>query len=543
MKKSSLLAIAILATLCLSSAVLAGEMSTAGLYVDGKYIKNEDNEILMLRGANRPGTEYSCVQYAKIFDGPYDAAHVHEIRNWKINVLRVPLNEDCWLGTNGPPESFYFGEQYRESIKKYVDMITSNNVAVIVDLHWASHNGTLATEQVAMPNNKNSITFWGQVADTFKSNSRVIFDLYNEPFPYGNTWDSEDAWQCWKDGTKCDVDNVTGMQQMVDAIRETGAKNIILLSGIQYATSFTRFIEYIPFDPLKQLGAALHSYDFNYCRSKGCWDVYLRPIYESYPLVATETGQKDCLYDFLLDFLHYCDKNSIHYLAWSWLTGDCNIPSLIQDYMGTPSNFGKGYKHHLDVLGNGEEPWWSDSFDMYNDKLTHWVDNWSTGDNIVNATAQTYAGKYSIQFTPSAEKSLHLMCWDCIKNQVHKSLEFWIHGGASGNQNLKLDLLKLQADKTNNIAQSYDLSNIAGGPIPPNKWVKVVVDLTTLPRQDSYDGFWLKADTDQPDIYVDSITVRAINEPPPDDFESSALRLPSPNTLIVFLFSILYLLF
>jgi len=526
--------------ICLSIAVIsAEEMSTAGLHVEGKFIKNEDNEIIMLRGANRPGTEYSCVQYAKIFDGPYDEAHLHQIREWKMNVLRVPLNEDCWLGTNGPAESFYFGAEYRKSIERYVDLITDNNIAVIVDLHWASHNGTLATEQVAMPNNGNSIKFWKQVADVFKDNSRVIFDLYNEPFPYGNTWDSEAAWQCWKDGTNCDIDNVSGMQQMVDAIRSTGSKNIILLSGIQYATSFTRFLEYIPFDPIKQLGAALHSYDFNYCRSRGCWDVYLRPIYDSIPLVATETGQKDCLHDFLIDFIHYCDKNSIHYLAWSWLTGDCNIPSLIQDYMGTPSNFGKGYKHHLDKLADGKEPWWSDTFDMYNDKLTHWVDNWSTGEYVLNASTETYAGKYSIQFTPEKEKSLHFMCWDCIKNQVHKSVEFWIHGGDSGNQNLKLELLKLQEDKTNNIAQSYDLSNVAGGPIPPNKWVKVVVDLTALPRTDSYDGFWLKAETDQPDIYLDQVTVRAIYEPPPEE-DSSAIRLPSSKTLIIVLISILY---
>jgi hypothetical protein len=68
-----------------------------------------------------------------------------------------------------------------------------------------------------MPNVDHSPDFWVSVADTFKapfqaaslsviarltlvqSNPRVIFDLYNEPYPwFSSAPDSPQAWDCWK---------------------------------------------------------------------------------------------------------------------------------------------------------------------------------------------------------------------------------------------------------------------------------------------------------------------------------------------------------
>ncbi|EGC39159.1 galactose-binding domain-containing protein [Dictyostelium purpureum] len=525
-----------------NSFVLGEEMTTKGLHVYGRNILNENGEMIMLRGANRPGSEYCCVQYAKVFDGPSDENHIYEMRKWKMNAVRVPLNEDCWLGEHAP-ETEYFGAGYRKAIKDYVKMYTDNNMAVILDLHWASENGKLATQQIPMPNNGNSLIFWEDVAKSFKDNSRVLFDLYNEPYPYGNSWANPDAWQCWKNGTDCgDLGyEASGMQQMIDAIRSTGSTNIILLSGIQYATSFTMFLDYQPHDPAGQLGVALHSYDFNYCRSRGCWDTFLRPVYSLFPMVATETGQKDCLHDFLSDFIDYCDKNDIHYLAWSWLTGPCGIPSLIQDYDGTPSNFGLGFKRHLSDLAKGVKPYYTPSFEIYNDKITHWADDWSSATRVTNCTRQVFSGNYSIEWLPTATKSLHFMCWSCIKTNDHKSVEFMVNGGNNGGQDMDIDLLKLNPDQTNSIVKTFKLSSVVeGGKVLKNQWSKVTVDLTALGKDQEFDGFWLKADTSQPTMYVDDIGVKAIHEPPtpiPDseyfDSDSSSTKLFTSLILIL----------
>jgi hypothetical protein len=47
------------------------------------------------------GAEFACVQGWGIFDGPTDNTSIAAIKSWNINVIRIPLNEDCWLGING----------------------------------------------------------------------------------------------------------------------------------------------------------------------------------------------------------------------------------------------------------------------------------------------------------------------------------------------------------------------------------------------------------------------------------------------------------
>lgn len=54
-----------------------------------------------------------------------------------------------------------------------------------------------------MPNTDHSIAFWEQVANYFKNDKDVIFDIFNEPYPdrmsmYG------DHWGCLKNGGTCD---------------------------------------------------------------------------------------------------------------------------------------------------------------------------------------------------------------------------------------------------------------------------------------------------------------------------------------------------
>lgn len=87
---------------------------------------------------------------------------------WKINVVRIPLNEDCWLGINGvsPSQS---GEVYRNAITTYTWRLGNFGIYSILDLHW-THDGTgLANGQQAMPNRDNSINFWQSVSAHYHS--------------------------------------------------------------------------------------------------------------------------------------------------------------------------------------------------------------------------------------------------------------------------------------------------------------------------------------------------------------------------------------
>src|SRR5206468_2067885 len=134
---------------------------------------------------------------------------------WKANVVRLPLNETCWLGINGVAPA-YSGANYRRAIADYVALLNRAGLVVILDLHWTADTGK-ALGQAPMPNRDHTPEFWRQVAAAYKGNDRVIFDLFNEPFPDSNS-DTPEAWRCWRDGGTCSgmTFQAAGMQELMD---------------------------------------------------------------------------------------------------------------------------------------------------------------------------------------------------------------------------------------------------------------------------------------------------------------------------------------
>ena len=225
-----------------------------GLHVVGNQIRNAAGQEVRIHGVNRAGTEYACIQGWGFFDGPSDAASLQAIRSWKANAVRIPLNEDCWLGINGVAPA-YGGQNYQRAIADYVALVTQQGLVAILDLHWSAPGTTRADAQRPMPDRDHSPTFWSQVANAFKGNSSVIFELFNEPYPDSNQ-DTTAAWTCWRDGGACPGVGFTaaGMQELVYAVRDAGATNVILLSGVQYSNTLTRWMEFKPRRPPEQHG-------------------------------------------------------------------------------------------------------------------------------------------------------------------------------------------------------------------------------------------------------------------------------------------------
>ncbi len=312
-----------------------------------------------LRGVNRSGTEFMCVQNRGIFDGPSDSASVTAIQSWHTNVVRVPLNEDCWLGLNGV-NSAYSGENYRSAIANYVSLLRSKGQSVILELHWSDGvytgngstcSGNGAACQKPMPNSTHTPDFWKSVAARFKSASGVLFDLFNEPFPNSVVSDYTQAWKCWRDGgSACPGFSypVAGMASLVQAVRSTGANNFVMVGGISYANDLSQWLAYRPADSMNNLGASWHSYNFNYCVTASCWDSQIAPVAAQVPLVVGEIGENDCGHGYIDTLISWLDSRSISYLGWTWNTWDCKSgPSLITDYNGSPTAYGAGFRAHL----------------------------------------------------------------------------------------------------------------------------------------------------------------------------------------------------
>src|ERR1700730_9885425 len=82
------------------------------LSVRGNHLVNWRRTIVRLTGVNRSGAEYACAHVWGIWDAPTDTnLAIRAMTAWHINSVRIPLNEDCWLGINGVPRA-YSGARY-----------------------------------------------------------------------------------------------------------------------------------------------------------------------------------------------------------------------------------------------------------------------------------------------------------------------------------------------------------------------------------------------------------------------------------------------
>ena len=329
----------------------------------GRLVGRRGAEVRLL-GVNRSGTQYACVEGWGIFDGPTDDAALSRIAAWGANAVRVPLNESCWLGINGVDPA-YSGETYRTAIHEYVDRLNAAGLRVILDLHWTAPGEALATEQQPMADRDHAPDFWRSVAREFKRNRSVVFDLFNEPYPDSNA-SSTAAWECVRDGGTCPgVPYVAaGMQELVDAVRETGARNVVMVGGPQYSGTVEKWTEYRPRDPRHQLAASIHIYfdtpaspEWSPCYLQSCWEATIAELARTTPVVIGELGERDCTSD-LIDgtaltppqesLLDWADAHDVSYLAWGWTTSSCtDEPALITDYDGTPTGYGEGIRRHL----------------------------------------------------------------------------------------------------------------------------------------------------------------------------------------------------
>lgn len=331
--------------------VEAGPLPT-GLHVEGNRFVDDGHAVRLL-GVDHSGSEYQCVSgNSNVFEGPTDASLVTPMKAWNINTVRVPLNEDCWLGINGVDPAVG-GPAYQQAIGAFVQMLRANGMYVIVDLHWNAPGTTLARSQQPMPDADHAEDFWISVAGAFKGDMGVVFDLYNEPYPDKAT---SDPGGCLRDG--CTLSGWTGfagpasavgMQQLVTDVRtKASARNVILIGGWSYASALGSWLQYEPTDPLSNVAASFHTYNFTGCNDATCWTNTVRPVAARVPVVTGELGENDCGESYVDSYFAWADPLGISYLGWSWNVQDCGqFPALVTSYTGTPTAFGQGFLAHL----------------------------------------------------------------------------------------------------------------------------------------------------------------------------------------------------
>lgn len=274
------------------------------------------------------------------------------MKSWGIDALRVPLNEDCWLGVNTP--AGHGGRPYRRIVAAYVRALHAAGLYVILDLHLAAPGSTPARAQLPMADHDQAPAFWHSVALTFKSDHALIFDLFNEPFGI--------SWGCWRNGCRVGAQagvpayRTAGMQALVNAVRLTGATQPLLLGGLNYSAQLGGWSAHAPRDPRHQLIAAEHNYGGLSPCGAGCRAGVLAAA-RHHPVLFGEIGETDCAHGYIDQMMAFADRHGIGYLGWAWdatAPGGWNCasgPALITAYDGSPTAYGIGLRDHLRSLG------------------------------------------------------------------------------------------------------------------------------------------------------------------------------------------------
>lgn len=323
----------------------ASAATSVSVRVQGNRLVNAAGAPVRLLGVNRSGTEFACVQGWGFFDGPSDAASIAAIAAWHVDAVRVPLNEDCWLGINGV-SSTYGGSAYRSAVTGYVSRLHAAGLAAVLDLHWSAPGTQKATGQQLMADADHSPAFWRSVATIFKGDPGAVFDLYNEPHGI--------SWSCWRNGCTTSAGwKAAGMQSLLDAVRGTGATNVVLAGGLNWAGDLSGWLANKPYDRAGQLAASAHIYNFSQCSTSSCWDRTIAPVAAAVPVVTGEVGEDDCAGSFVNSYLPWADAHGVSYLGWTWNTWGCGSgPALISAYDGTPTTFGAAVRQHLAGLAS-----------------------------------------------------------------------------------------------------------------------------------------------------------------------------------------------
>ncbi len=353
---------------------LAATSALAGsptLWVQDHRLADGAGRAVQLHGVNRAIFDSRCIYDSSgVADGPADQVSVSAILAWRADVVRVTLNEDCWLGINGLPLGGN-GAGYRAAVERYVGLLRRNGLYVVLVPLFTAPGGHPSTAIDYMPDSDHMPAFWRSVAATFAADHGIVFDAVNEvamaawnnPHP-----DPPGEWNCWLNG--CTLNSVyggrfraAGLQSLVNAIRSQGATQPILLGGIDYNADLSQLLGHLPGDPEHQLVASAHVYDF--AEGSGIDAMFtsqLEPIARQVPVILGELGERYCnsgTAAYTSHVLSLVDGeatsgNLFGVLGWTWnartstSTGwRCPTgpdgqggPLLIRNYAGTPTVMG-----------------------------------------------------------------------------------------------------------------------------------------------------------------------------------------------------------
>lgn len=382
----------------------AASVPPLSIRVSGNHFVNQIGTTTQLRGVNYSGTEYACVASGDNIgyttdptlhgngapkEGtqlPYADTVAQNFLKWDkagaaghaINTVRIPLNEGCWLGTNGVSTT-YSGTNYQTFIKRLVDKLTAQGMYVVLDDHWSGFTKDASGAVINQPSNSQNVgptdnapAFWSSVASTYKGYSNVLFDLFNEPgfgcpgvtgcinpTTYPADPNQARAWDVYINGgtytyaagnngaRASDVGKTIktpGIQSILtNNIRAVGATNPVIVETLGWGSGYLEQMgQRLPVDPLaatttgSQIAASFHDYKTGVPSAD--WDATLSRSLSTFPIFIGEYSRAaDCTANatWANNTFAWFDQHGYSHTAWAWDSNKgCEGVALVTDPSG-----------------------------------------------------------------------------------------------------------------------------------------------------------------------------------------------------------------
>jgi len=233
-----------------------------GMKIVGNTFTDLSSNILTLKGANFSGMENTT--NTTPFSGTTQSTWAGIASTWGLNIFRFPVNAHSWLTIPA----------YKSGVIACINNVTAAGVYAIIDLHWdcpAAYNNGVPVGQPGFISQDNGPSFWTDVANTFKTNPAVLFELMNEPYGIdtitaqyltycqqgtGNTFITFWTDQGGNGGLAATgtTYKASGHQPMLNAIRATGATNVCLYSCMAENSYFAQSLACAPTDTTAPTG-------------------------------------------------------------------------------------------------------------------------------------------------------------------------------------------------------------------------------------------------------------------------------------------------
>lgn len=333
-----------------------------------KLLSATDCKPMRFVGVSRPALSFSP-EGGRL---SMDTAAAHDfaiIRSWGANTVRIELAQYYWV-----PTARAFDPGYAARVERVVRQAREAGLYVILALQY-SDRGIASYEPAGnmhqpMPDRNHSIPFWQDVANRFKNDGGVLFELFSEPFPIGGEGGYSN-WAMWKNGGLHPAESTyeprpgfqaVGMQELYDIVRATGAKNVVILTG----TNWGYKLKGVPGHRVSGYNIAYSTHPWNHPEwpsdnQPSDWEADWAFLARTDPVIATEFGTRNCSETYTRALMDKADQLGMGWIAWSWTAPPpgtspaqnsvadpiCDRSFLITDWSGTPTRVGAAIKQRL----------------------------------------------------------------------------------------------------------------------------------------------------------------------------------------------------